>query len=275
MVSILALIYPLASAVYNNHHKSIVCTNYAAAAAQEDQNKLDEVYSAAVDYNNTLGSGVKSGNFDPAALKKAQESYAQQLNLVGDGMMGWVEIPKINVKIPIFHGTADATLARGVGHLLGSSLPVGGESTHCVLTAHSGMANNIMFSDLPLLQTGDLFYIHVLDRVLTYQVDQIVTVLPEDTSALMSESGHDYCTLITCTPFGVNTHRLLVRGERIVTDTALPLAEEKEKKSISTWLCEYLKGIGFGLIIAGSLLLLFSLLLLKRKRWEKRNGKSV
>lgn len=184
--------------------------------------------------------------------------------------MGWLDIPKISTKIPIYHGTSNATLSRGVGHLLGSSLPVGGENTHCVLTAHSGMANNVMFSDLPSLKTGDLFYIHVLDRTLAYRVDQIVTVLPSEMDSLSIEQGHDYCTLITCTPFGVNTHRLLVRGERATINH--PIAEEETPVELSPWTAQYLKGIFIGIVIfVFIVLLLFLLWLLKKKRRKDRD----
>ena len=148
-------------------------------------------------------------------MEYASASYEQLLNVHQDGIMAYVEIPKISVNLPIYHGAGDDSLNRGVGHLLGSALPVGGEATHCILTGHSGLAKDKLFSDLDKLEVGDMFFIHVLNDTLAYRVKELFTVLPEDTSRLMIEGQHDYCTLITCTPLGVNTHRLLVRGERV------------------------------------------------------------
>ena len=155
-----------------------------------------------------------SDAFSNGALLWASEDYKNQLNIAGTGIMGYVNIPSIHVHLPIYHGSETRTLERGIGHLLGSSLPVGGETTHSILTAHSGMASQKMFSDLPQLRIGDVFYLEVLGETLAYQVDQIKTVLPHDVTYLGIEENRDLCTLVTCTPFGVNTHRLLVRGSR-------------------------------------------------------------
>ena len=165
--------------------------------------------------------------------------------------MGYVQIPKIDVELPIYHGTSEETLDRGIGHLMGSSLPIGGVGTHCVLTGHSGLAGNRMFSDLDQLKKGDVFYLKVLDETLAYAVLEIDTVLPEDTSQLAIDSVRDTVTLVTCTPFGVNTHRLLIHGERteyhlaerVIQETDTPEAPVK-----STWAQEYLKGIGIGCV---------------------------
>ena len=152
--------------------------------------------------------------------------------------MGYVVIPNIQVNLPIFHGTADGTLAKGVGHLLGSSLPVGGTGTHCVLTGHSGLASQKMFSDLPGMKVGDIFYLDILGLRLAYEVKEINTVLPYDTSLLEIEPEEDLCTLVTCTPYGVNTHRLMVRGTRIANAQAqqqLVRKAESESETPSTW----------------------------------------
>lgn len=184
--------------------------------------------------------------------------------------MGYVEIPSIGITLPIYHGTSDATLERGVGHLLGSSLPVGGESTHAVLTAHSGMASMKMFSDLDLLKVGDVFYLEVLGETLAYQVDQIKTVLPHDTTYLGITAGEDQCTLVTCTPFGVNTHRLLVRGSRIPYEEAEEISKEVAERTqqVSTWEKEYLKGLYIGLGVVVLLVLGFLSAWLIR-RWRR------
>ena len=165
--------------------------------------------------------------------------------------MGYINIPKINATLPIYHGTDETTLELGIGHLLGSSLPIGGSSTHSILTAHSGMASQKMFSDLPQLLVGDVFYLDILNDRLAYQVDQINTVLPHETELLGIEDGKDLCTLVTCTPFGVNTHRLLVRGHRIPYEEAEVIVQEKgnEVPTPSTWEQEYFRGVAIGLAI--------------------------
>ena len=175
--------------------------------------------------------------------------------------MGYVVIPKINVNLPIYHGTGNDSLDRGVGHLLGSSLPVGGESTHAILTGHSGMATQKMFTDLEQLNTGDVFYLQILNETLAYQVIEINTVLPYDTSLLGIAHGEDYCTLVTCTPYGVNTHRLLVRGSRIPYEEAEEIVEESvaEEPAESTWETEYVKGIVVGIIVVVALILFIAI----------------
>ena len=179
--------------------------------------------------------------------------------------MGYVEIPLIQVNLPIYHGTASETLDVGIGHLLGSSLPVGGESTHSVLTAHSGMAGQKMFSDIDQLEEGDVFYLQILGETLAYQVDAIHVVLPHDTTYLGITQGEDQCTLVTCTPFGVNTHRLLVRGSRIPYEEAEVIVEEQlqvEEPPKSTWEQQYLKGVLFGVGGVGAAGLIYGGILL-------------
>ena len=188
----------------------------------------------------------------------ASEDYESQLNLTGSGIMGYVEIPGISVTLPIYHGTDADTLEIGIGHLLGSSLPVGGESTHTILTAHSGMASQKMFSDLDLMKIDDVFYLDVLNERLAYQVDAIFTVLPHETEQLQIVTGKDYCTLVTCTPFGVNTHRLLVRGTRIPYEEAEEILEQQPiiEEPTSTWEEKYMDGIITGICIVLILALL-------------------
>lgn len=240
-------LYPIISTRYNERHQAEVQIQYQQQVEQADTSAIDKVRELAIAYNEAILPGTQlTDAFSKDALLWASEDYADQLNLTGNGIMGYIRIPSIKVSLPIFHGTKDSTLERGVGHLLGSSLPVGGESTHTVLTAHSGMANAKMFSDLDLLQVGDIFYLDVLDETLAYQVDQIKVVLPHDTSFLGITEGADQATLITCTPFGVNTHRLLVRGNRIDYEEAEEIREtqsRREEKQESTWEQEYTKGI--------------------------------
>ena len=257
-------LYPMISTWYNERHQAEVHIHYQEKVEQVDNTKLIEAKELAVAYNQTILPGAQDeDSFSNEALLNAIEDYAGLLNLAGDGIMGYVEIPKIGVSLPIYHGTNNSTLERGVGHLLGSSLPVGGESTHSVLTAHSGMASQKMFSDLDRMKIGDVFYLDVLGERLAYQVDQIKTVLPYDTTYLQTEIGSDLCTLVTCTPFGVNTHRLLVRGTRIPYEEAEVIVEEKletEEPVKSTWEQQYLQGILIGIgavVILGLGLLAF------------------
>ena len=266
-------VYPLISTWYNERHQAQVHIHYQEKVEQVDNTKLIEAKELAVAYNQTILPGAQDeDSFSNEALQSAVEDYTGLLNLAGDGIMGYVEIPKIGVSLPIYHGTNNSTLERGVGHLLGSSLPVGGASTHSVLTAHSGMASQKMFSDLDRMKIGDVFYLDVLGERLAYQVDQIKTVLPYDTTYLQTEIGSDFCTLVTCTPFGVNTHRLLVRGTRIPYEEAEVIVEEKletEEPVKSTWEQQYLQGIIIGVsavVILGLGIMVFCIV---RRR---RNG---
>ena len=265
-------LYPMISTWYNERHQAEVHIHYQEKVEQVDNTKLIEAKELAVAYNQTILPGAQDeDSFSKEALLSASENYGSLLNLAGDGIMGYVEIPTIGVTLPIYHGTNNSTLERGVGHLLGSSLPVGGESTHSVLTAHSGMASQKMFSDLDRLKKGDIFFLDVLGERLAYQVDQIKTVLPYDTTFLQTEIGNDLCTLVTCTPFGVNTHRLLVRGTRIEYEEAEVIVEEKlesEEPVKSTWEQQYLQGIliGIGAVVILSLGLIVFWFVRRRRR---------
>lgn len=260
--------------MYNNRHQSLIHTQYNQEIANANNQVIEENRSLAKQYNTTLVPGAQQVDaFSSAAVELASVDYANLLNIAGNGIMGYLVIPQIGAELPIYHGTSDATLEVGVGHLLGSSLPVGGASTHTVLTGHSGMANNKMLSDLDQLEIGDVFYLEVLEETLAYQVDQIKTVLPSDTTYLGIEEASDYCTLVTCTPFGVNTHRLLVRGSRI------PYSEEEKElavslsadKPASTWEQQYLRGIMLGFGVTG--ILCSTGFLVTRLRKKGRVGK--
>ena len=267
-------LYPMVSSIYNEQHQSKIHTQFLQQVENTDDSKLQQALAYAYAYNDALASGVLSESFTEEALLGASENYDAQLNVTGRGIMGYVSVPKINVTLPIYHGTDSGTLERGIGHLLGTSLPVGGDSTHSVLTAHSGMASQRMFSDLPQLKEGDVFFLEVLNETLAYQVDQIKTVLPHDTTYLGIEPEKDLCTLITCTPFGVNTHRLLVRGHRIPYEEAETIVQQQEQAKVSTgstWQNEYVKGIVIGLGIVLVFLIIFLIIwLLRRCRREKK-----
>ena len=267
-------LYPMISAIYNEQHQSKIHTQFLQQVEDTDDSKLQEALQHARAYNAALNGILADENFSETALMGASEDYDAQLNVTGRGIMGYVSVPKINVTLPIYHGTDSGTLERGIGHLLGTSLPVGGDSTHAVLTAHSGMASQRMFSDLPQLAEGDVFYLEILGETLAYQVDQIKTVLPHDTTYLGIEADADLCTLVTCTPFGVNTHRLLVRGHRIAYEEAEEIIQQQEQTEVktgSTWQNEYIKGIVIGLGIVLFFLIIFLIIwLLRRCRREKK-----
>lgn len=244
-------LYPLFSTWYNERHQSVIHTEYMELVENTDNSALLEAKRNADAYNEAIVPGTQLEEaFSKNAVLSAAEDYDHQLNIGGDGIMGYIEIPLISVNLPIYHGTDSTTLDAGAGHLIGSSLPVGGETTHAVLTAHSGMASQKLFSDLDKLEYGDVFFVKVLGQTLAYQVDQINTVLPHDTTYLGIEEGEDLCTLVTCTPFAVNTHRLLVRGIRIDYEEAEVMVEERlecTQLPESTWEQEYKKGIFIGL----------------------------
>ena len=216
LIGVGVILYPLISSYVNEKNQAIIRSEYMEEVQAADDAALREAWAEAERYN-AIRKPIRYSN---AAVSEAEESYQELLNLKGNGVMGYVEAPKISVYLPIYHGTEGATLERGVGHLLGSSLPVGGEGTHCVLTGHTGMSNQRLFTDLEQLSKGDVFYLHILDQVLAYQVDAINIVAPYETSLLCEVEGRDLCTLITCTPYGVNSHRLLVRGTRIPYEAA-------------------------------------------------------
>ena len=236
------MLYPLVGDLLNEKYHSDVETTYTAAIGDTDDVELTAQREAAQQYNAMLSGAASISEGGASAPPLA---YAQQLTV--GGAMAYVDIPKINVYLPVQHGTDADTLEKSVGHVVGTSLPVGGSSTHAVLSAHSGMASSKLFSDIDQLAVGDVFYIHVLGEVLAYKVDAIHTVLPTDTSLLQIEDGKDYVTLVTCTPFGVNTHRLLVRGQRVpyVPEQEAPAAAEKPVAS--SWTQHYLTGLGVGL----------------------------
>ena len=205
------LLYPSISDYWNSFHQSRAIATYAESVAGLDGDKYDHLWAEAQAYNR----GIPARS-NPFALTAAEEAQYEQLLDVGDnGIMGYIEIPSIKCSLPIYHGTDEGVLQIAVGHITWSSLPVGGESTHCVISGHRGLPSAKLFTNLDKLTEGDIFMIRVLDEVLTYEVDQILIVEPDDVEALKIEGGKDYCTLVTCTPYGINTHRLLVRGHRI------------------------------------------------------------
>ena len=272
LLALLITLYPVISNYINERYASEIHTAYEEIIQQTDNSALLEAKKQAIAYNEAITPGTAGEAYSQAALTDASRDYESQLNIAGDGTMGYVEIPKISVNLPIYHGTGNDSLERGVGHLLGSSLPVGGTSTHAILTGHSGMATQKMFTDLEQLSVGDVFYLHILDETLAYQVDRIKTVLPYDTSLLGITSGRDYCTLVTCTPYGINTHRLLVRGTRIAYEEAEVIVEEtaQEEQQQSRWEEKYLLGLLLGVLAVLILFLAAVIFMWIRKKYITR-----
>lgn len=209
------LLYPTVSNYWNSLHQSRAIAAYVEQVAQTDNETFDQLRGQARAYNRTLVG--KAYRYD--MTRQEREEYLGLLNVSENGIIGYIEIPDIHCELPIYHGTDADALQVGVGHIEGSSLPVGGESTHCAISGHRGLPSAKLFSDLDKLTVGDRFILRVLDETLTYEVDQIHTVLPGEMDELEIVEGEDYCTLVTCTPYGINTHRLLVRGHRVENST--------------------------------------------------------
>ena len=205
------LLYPTVSDYWNSLHQSRAISNYADAVAALDNEDYDRILESARNYNQNLAKNGTSWNL----TEEQKEEYEKQLCVDDTGIMSYIEIPSIDCSLPIYHGTDDAILQTAIGHIPGSSLPVGGKSTHCVLSGHRGLPSAKLFTDLDQLKEGETFLLRTLDETLTYQVDQILIVEPNELQALQIEEGEDLCTLVTCTPYGVNSHRLLVRGHCI------------------------------------------------------------
>ena len=242
-------LYPLASNYVNQKYASIIYTEYEEVIQNTDDSSIADARRLAEQYNKSL---APVSAYEKDNLLEAAQDYSALLDLAGNGIMGYVEIPSIQINLPIFHGTDAETLERGIGHLLGSSLPIGGIGTHTVLSGHSGLAGQKMFTDLLQVKEGEVFFLHVLDETLAYKVIRVSTVLPYDTSLLGIVPDADLCTLITCTPLAVNTHRLLVTGERVPYEYAQEIQADimQETPEVeSTWEQEYLHGLYIALAV--------------------------
>ncbi len=216
------LLYPTVSDYWNSFHQTRAIASYVKAVDNLDKQDYKRIWKEAKQYNKNLSlTGIQM-----QLTKAEQKEYNKLLNVSGNGIMGYIEIPKIRVSLPIYHGVDEGILQIAAGHLAGTSLPVGGKSSHCVISGHRGLPSARLFTDLDKMNKDDVFMVHVLNKTLTYQVDQIRIVLPDDLSDLKIEEGKDLFTLVTCTPYGVNTHRLLVRGHRITNlDTTSAAAD--------------------------------------------------
>ncbi len=272
--------YPAISSFVNEKYSSEIRTSYEEQLEQVDTSTLDALRASAEAYNMTLSSGVTV--FNKETIQMASQDYDSQLDPMGNAIMGYVEIPKLGLELPIYHGTESETLERGIGHLVGTSLPIGGESAHTVLTGHSGMASQKMFTDLHEMHYGDIFYLRVLNETLAYKVINTFKVEPYDSTHLAIQEGKDLCTLVTCTPIGINSHRLLIQGERTPVEEVIEVqqAEQEAPSKItdvsSSWETQYIMGI-FGSVIGITALLCVYVVCIWVKRWTRRcwRGKYV
>ena len=253
------LLYPTVSNLWNRAHQSRAIATYTKQVEKLDDSQNKEMLKAARKYNKSLLK--KSDHWKLS--KKGKKKYESLLDVSGTGIMGYIEIPKIDCSLPIDHGTDEGALQIAIGHLEGSSLPVGGKSTHCVLSGHRGLPSARLFTDLDQMEEGDVFVLNVLGRKLAYEVDQIKVVLPDEMSDLEIVQGKDLCTLVTCTPYGINTHRLLVRGHRTkyIEETVVRVQKEAEKKETGIWL----------LAGGGAVFLIIIIIVVVKRRRKRRN----
>ena len=259
-VGVSVLLYPTVSDYWNSLHQSQAIATYADSVENMDEQDYEKLWDAAVSYNQKLfqsghGLGLKD---------EEKEEYNELLDVSGTGIMSYIEIPKIKCSLPIYHGTDEGVLQIAVGQIEGSSLPVGGLNTHCVLSGHRGLPSAKLFSNLDKLEEGDIFMIRTLDQTLTYEVDQIRIVLPDEVDDLKIEEGKDLCTLVTCTPYGINTHRLLVRGHR-VKYVETKVQEQKEVAKSKTDIRPVIAGAAAGVLV------LFIIIFAARRRRKHRN----
>lgn len=256
LVGLSLLLYPSVSDYWNSFTQSRAIASYVEAVANMDGNEYDHLWQLAYDYNASLNQ--RGNNF--TLSDRQREEYEDLLNVSGNGVMGYVEVPAIDVSLPIYHGTDEGVLQVAVGHLEWTSLPVGGESSHCVVSGHRGLPSARLFTDLDRLVVGDVFLFHVLDETLTYEVDQILIVEPHETDALTIIEGQDLCTMVTCTPYGVNSHRLLVRGHRIENQ------EEVQTVRVTSDAIQIDPNIVAPVVAAPMLLILLIALMIPKKR---------
>lgn len=261
LIGLSLLLYPSVSNWWNSMHQSRAIANYDVAMSNMQQEDYESYFTAAERYNGQLAA-IES----PLINHEQVPGYGEALDVSGSGIMGYITIPAINVELPVYHGTSEGVLQVAVGHVEGSSLPVGGENTHSVLSAHRGLPSARLFTDLDKISVGDIFTLSVLDRLLSYEVDQILIVLPSEADALAIEAGKDLCTLVTCTPYGVNTHRLLVRGRRIENP------EEVKTVRVTADAVQIEPLIVTPVVAAPMLLVLLILLLLQPKKRSTPNG---
>lgn len=258
------LLYPSLSDYWNSMHQTRAIASYAETVSQLDTAQYDEMWKAAQDYNRSLAQRETAF----ALTDEQKAAYESLLDVSGLGVMGYIEIPEIDCSLPIYHGTEESVLQVAVGHLEWSNLPVGGEGTHCVLSGHRGLPSAKLFTNLDKLAVGDTFLLRVLDEVLTYEVDQILIVEPEQVDALGIVPGEDYCTLVTCTPYGINTRRLLVRGHRVEN------TPEAARMHVTADATQFDPLLVAPVLAIPVLLLLLMILLVPKRRRKSREDKN-
>lgn len=263
-VGLSLLLYPTVSDYWNSFHQTRAITTYAEEVADLNEEEYERLWNAAQDYNRALAQ--RGTHF--VLTDEQIEEYEQMLDVSGLGVMGYIEIPEIRCSLPIYHGTDEAVLQIAIGHLEWSSLPVGGENSHCVLSGHRGLPSAKLFTNLDQIKEGDIFMLRVLDEVLTYEVDQIRIVEPQEVDDLQIENGKDYCTLVTCTPYGINTHRLLVRGHRIEN------IEDSDSIHVTADAIQ-IEPLLVAPIVAIPILLILLILLLIPKQPKKKQGGDI
>ncbi len=277
IVGVFLTIYPYLYNAYTEKHHSEVMDNYTKAVETISQEEIDSIKKSVNEYNSSLlnESVVLTDPFDPNAFKNHDsDTYAELLNIDGDGTIAILDVPKINIKLPVYHGTTDEILSDSLGHLEGTSMPIGGTGTHCVITGHTGLPNVKLFTDLTELETGDVFYIDVLNEILAYEIDNIAIVEPEDTDLLSISRDKDYVTLLTCYPYGINSHRLLVRGTRVPYEEAV--VQEKNMEGTggsSQWNREYLKTVAICGAGYGSVFIVFFIFKKRKKKKEENKDR--
>lgn len=273
VVGVFLTVYPYLYNAYTEKHHSEVMDNYTKAVETISQEEADSIKKAVSEYNNSLLSEsiVLTDPFDPNAFKSHDsDTYAKMLNVDGGGTIAVLEVPKINIKLPVYHGTDEKILADSLGHLEGTSMPIGGKGTHCVITGHTGLPNVKLFTDLTELQTGDVFYINVLNETLAYEIDNIAIVEPEDTELLAINKDEDNVTLLTCYPYGINSHRLLVRGTRVPYEEAVEQEKNMEGTGGSSqWNREYIKTVAICGAGYGSVFIIFFIIKKRKKKREE------
>ena len=259
LIGVGLLVYPTFSDWWNSFHQTRAIAGYTAAAANMDREEFDRMWAEAEAFNTYLSQ--KSGRFNLS--EQELETYNSILDVTGTGIMGYIDIPSIKISLPVYHGTDEAILQIAIGHIIGTSFPIGGEGSHCAVSGHRGLPSAKLFTDIEKLQAGDKFLLQVLDRTLTYEVDQIRIVLPQELQDLEIDPYSDYCTLITCTPYGVNTHRLLVRGHRVDNDNT-------DATRVTADAMRFEPVIVAPLVAAPILFILLIYVLISTSRWNKR-----
>ena len=279
--------YPLVSSIINNIDSRNHVEEYTKTTKEMSSEKTLEMFKQAEEYNHSLTNNVIiTDPFDKEAYEKIGANYEKTLNVDGNGLIGYIDIPKINVYLPIYHGTTEEILAKGAGHLQNTSLPIGGESTHSVISAHTAYPGETFFDYLTDMEEGDEFYVHVLDRVLKYEVDSIKVVLPEETDDLRVIKGEDHVTLLTCTPYSVNTHRLLVRGKRVEYDDSKYITTGASAASFGDdgifflgykipYLAAALIVIGFVAIVVITVIICLKRSKKKKRYYDKNNDEDI